>query len=235
MGLSPRPDAASSCRSGIQTRAYLNGTYPYLPATLVPTDYLHPHSYTVDEGIHSINRLPKFPSTKLSQCQYDNRHQSRYPYTPAIQPQVHVSEHNRNAQTFPSHLDRRNRQVPNHSHSASINAAPASSCSPAKRGVAMVFVPEQPAKRAMMFEPSLFQRNDPSAAPQETHGRVPLSELNIPTALLDRYTHTKSLRASAAGPPRRPYVDLIPPSAPPLVISCTTSRVLQDEVRSSFS
>ncbi|KDN36236.1 hypothetical protein RSAG8_10999, partial [Rhizoctonia solani AG-8 WAC10335] len=191
MGFNARPSAANSRRSRVQTSTYSNSSYSNLPATSFATEHsrsrLPRYNHTVAQGIHLASHSLKVPSRGVVQPRHGTRPQSRYPYTPAD-----ATPQNWNGQELLSGRDHQKRQARDRERSAPINNFPsATPDATVKHAVAMAFVPEQPAKRAIAFESSLFQRNDPSVALPKSYQRTPLSELNLSSSiLLPRYPNS---------------------------------------------
>ncbi|CAE6401242.1 unnamed protein product [Rhizoctonia solani] len=149
-----------------------------LPATSFATERSRSRTprrnHPAAQGIHLTGHTLKVPS-RTAQPGHGTRHQPRYSYTPADQSQNHTIPQNWKGQER-SGRDQLKRQVCDRERPAPVNDAPRS---PTRHAVAMVFVPHQPAKRAIAFESSLFQRDDPAVAPPQPCQRMPLSELNI--------------------------------------------------------
>ncbi|CAE6512678.1 unnamed protein product [Rhizoctonia solani] len=182
MGPHPWLNAPNSRGSGVQKCAHSNSTYSYLPAAPIPTDPLRSRTpqrnQAAPRGIHLANHSPKLPPTApigLGQPRHGAHHQPHYPYKPASRGQT---EQNWNDQTLKPSQDQRKRQAPGPERPVSVNKVAPTPRSPTKHVVAMVFVPKQPVERALAFESSLFQRNDPTPTPAQSYQRVPLSEFN---------------------------------------------------------
>ncbi|KAH7338759.1 hypothetical protein B0J17DRAFT_717205 [Rhizoctonia solani] len=235
MGLNP-PNADNSRRAGDQICTYLNYTYPYVPAASAIRDRSRSRpprrNYTVAEGPHLANHSPNLPLKGCTQPHHSIRRQSHYSYVPASQSRGHVTVQDRNRPTLGLDFsrDQRKRQAPDHKCSEPVGDARAASRASITHAVAMTFVPKQPAKRAITFESSLFQRNDPSVPPSQSEQHMPLSELNIslnippnrylsmiPDSSLDYAARrTNHPRSSVHKPPLQSCAHPPRPSPPPL-------------------
>lgn len=237
MGLNP-PNTVNSCRTGDQICTYLNSTYPYIPAasTVIGQSRSRPlqRNYAMAEGIPPANHSPNPPLKGCAQPHHNICCQSHYSYVPAGQRRGHATGQNWNGPALDLSRDQRKHQAPNHKPSEPVEDTRTSSCASFTHAVAMTFVPKQPAKQAITFQPSLFQRDDPSIPPSESEQHIPLSELTISLNMLNRHLSRRSnppfesaahqakpSRNSVHKPPRQsgvcpPRSSLPPPALHPL-------------------
>ncbi|CAE6467944.1 unnamed protein product [Rhizoctonia solani] len=238
MGLNARPNIANVRRSRAETSVYSSSIHSSLPATAFATERSRSRSprqnRTEAQGIniHSNSYSLKNP-TRTGQPGHGTRRQPHYPYTAVDQPQYQATAQNWNEQEGLSSRDQRKCHARDRECRRPVNHdTPASPPATAKHAVAMTFVPEQPAERAVAFESSLFQRDDPAVTLDRSCQRMPLSELNIspnisvnrsPDSPPPKYTpHREESFYSTSKPLEKPRVRPSPrPSSP---LSYTPSR-----------